>query len=365
MTVTTMHDTHPSVGVAAVGKAAAATRLAWLDAAKGAGIILVVIGHALGGLIDSPIGRAMPALRLAFLAIYTFHMPLFFMLAGVLVAQRIERDAGRFARGLARTLVWPYFLWSIVQFSVIYAMGALVNQPPAAYWPAILSLPWSTLSQFWFLYALLLLHGLAFGTLRRLGPAGFLLLGLALKPLMVIVPLPRVVQFACSQAPYYAIGVFLGAAGLERLVVARSGLVRFALLPLAAAALIARTVTVTQSFDPAIPIATARAAGLAFLSWNILALPAALLGAFALVAMASGPDGRARVVLTLLGRKTMPIFILHVLVIAGFRIVCIHGLHVRDPITILIVGVLLGLTVPIAVEHMLARLRLSRPLGLA
>ena len=35
-----------------------ASRVAWVDAAKGIGIVLVVIGHALGGLIDAGITPA-------------------------------------------------------------------------------------------------------------------------------------------------------------------------------------------------------------------------------------------------------------------------------------------------------------------
>ena len=55
-----------------------ASRIGWLDSARGLGIILVVIGHALGGLIDSPLGADQDVFRRLFFSIYTFHMPLFF-----------------------------------------------------------------------------------------------------------------------------------------------------------------------------------------------------------------------------------------------------------------------------------------------
>lgn len=67
-------------------------RLEWVDAAKGIGILLVVIAHiwTRGPLHD---------------AIYTFHMPLFFLLSGY-GAQ--PRPIGAFARGHARAMLIPY-----------------------------------------------------------------------------------------------------------------------------------------------------------------------------------------------------------------------------------------------------------------
>ncbi len=50
-------------------------------------------------------------------------MPLFFFLAGLLVRQRIARSRRRFGIDLLRTIVWPYFLWSAVQYSVIFTAG--------------------------------------------------------------------------------------------------------------------------------------------------------------------------------------------------------------------------------------------------
>ena len=74
-------------------------RMAWLDNAKGLGIILVVIGHALGGLIDAQ-PRSVPSeFRELFFLIYTVHMPLFFLLSGLLVGRRLEKGAWLFVCG--------------------------------------------------------------------------------------------------------------------------------------------------------------------------------------------------------------------------------------------------------------------------
>ena len=66
-----------------------------LDIAKGFGIILVVLGHCLDGLIASnyfPTTVLWPTL--AVWTIYTFHMPLFFVVSGHLASGK-HRPAGK------------------------------------------------------------------------------------------------------------------------------------------------------------------------------------------------------------------------------------------------------------------------------
>lgn len=60
-------------------------RLAWLDIAKGIGIVLVVTGHVLLG---SDAAYAQPIAN----AIFAFHMPLFFLLAGLTLKRQAPRE---------------------------------------------------------------------------------------------------------------------------------------------------------------------------------------------------------------------------------------------------------------------------------
>lgn len=87
-------------------------RLDYIDIAKGIGIILVVLGHVT--YIPEP-ARAW---------ISTFHMPFFFVIAGVLMAikNEVEAEYKELAIRKARGLLIPY-LW----FSLAYAVIDLVN----------------------------------------------------------------------------------------------------------------------------------------------------------------------------------------------------------------------------------------------
>lgn len=58
-------------------------REAWLDSLKGFAILLVILGHVLSGYLDA---AAFPGAYTSFYTIrtwiYSFHMPLFFLISG-------------------------------------------------------------------------------------------------------------------------------------------------------------------------------------------------------------------------------------------------------------------------------------------
>lgn len=96
----------------------AAPRLAWLDAVRGAGIILVVAGHSFNDpWIRSPI--------------FLFHMPLFFMLAGYTTK---AEPLGEMLVKRARSLLIPYACFFAVVTAADLALGALLHDPVSLDW---------------------------------------------------------------------------------------------------------------------------------------------------------------------------------------------------------------------------------------
>jgi fucose 4-O-acetylase-like acetyltransferase len=343
-------------------RAAAPGRIGWIDAARGIGILLVVLGHTLGGLIDSLAGADAPALRWLFLGIYTFHMPLFFLLAGLLVAQRLEKGTGRFLRGLLPTIVWPYLLWSVVQLGVIFAIGSLANRPIESIWPGLLGLGWKPVSQFWFLYALAWMHLGAALLLPRIGREGLLLLGLALKAVMLIMVLPLAARLVCAQAFFYALGVWLGASGLEGMVGRYRRATRMTILPAIALGLIIVTMFAARDYAPDINVMTEGSPRLANVAWRFPAMAAALAGTMAVIGLAMAIGWAP---LAALGRRTMPVFLLHVMFVSGGRILLVKlglGAHLWLLVAILFA---LGIAGPLVVDRIAARLGLRRWLGFA
>lgn len=83
------------------GAARHAPRYTWLDSLKGLGIVLVVLGHA------STIGVLNTSL-------YAFHMPLFFIISGLLFK---ERPLGETVARKARRLLVPYLVFALLTFA--------------------------------------------------------------------------------------------------------------------------------------------------------------------------------------------------------------------------------------------------------
>ena len=77
-------------------------RLGYIDAVKGFGIILVVYAHIISGLSSY--------------VIYLFHMPLFFIVSGILFKE--PNDKNKFIVGKVKSLIVPYFSYSILLFVV-------------------------------------------------------------------------------------------------------------------------------------------------------------------------------------------------------------------------------------------------------
>lgn len=86
----------------------------WLDDLKAWGIFLVVAGHAFGAACHLTTGSAQQVMEGVFKYIYTFHMPLFFFIAGITFSAR--SPFLQFLRKKSYRLLLPYF--SIGVFSI-------------------------------------------------------------------------------------------------------------------------------------------------------------------------------------------------------------------------------------------------------
>lgn len=96
-----------------------AARIEWVDAAKGLGIILVVIAHVW---TRGPVRDG----------IYAFHMPLFFLLSGYMVQ---PQPSGRLFVRQARALLIPFASFATLLIAVDFAIeGARGHRPIFADW---------------------------------------------------------------------------------------------------------------------------------------------------------------------------------------------------------------------------------------
>jgi fucose 4-O-acetylase-like acetyltransferase len=295
------------------------------DYARGIGILLVVYGHVLRGLDTGGIVPDDHWTMVSDYAIYTFHMPLFFLLAGMNAAKGLAR--GGFLRSKVTTIIYPYLLWSLVQGLVQVAMSGSVNSPFHLS-DLALAILWKPLGQFWFLYALFLCHVFVFLT----GSARI-----------------RVAVFALAA---YAAGWYFNWGMLS---------LSFKFFLFYAAGLLASAHLkpfIARAANPAGIAATAAATGLSIYIARQFgtfqapsALPAAFLGMLLilLVSAALARANRMRVI-ELLGLASMPIYLMHILASSGARII-LSKLGVSDMYVHLGVGVALGVLFPVAAYY--------------
>lgn len=119
-------------------------RIAWIDDLKGLGIFLIVLGHVVATVQIMSSGIVANALGMTFDYIYSFHVPFFFLLAGLTFSTRkvfLDFTRGRFCR-----LMVPYFVWGMFSAALFVLMGSMTvqNMESAAFSRKALSGEWYT-----------------------------------------------------------------------------------------------------------------------------------------------------------------------------------------------------------------------------
>ncbi len=274
-----------------------AHRYLWVDVSRGIGIILVVWGHVLRGNFDlSTTSWARHSDRW----IYAFHMPLFFLLAGLFLYPAIARGRVRFLRSRWWPIVWPYLLWSIVIGLVEVATARFVNSPIAV--SDIVMIPIIPIEQFWFLYVLLMCQLVVLATWPSLiGLGAAVAAGLFL---LTIVGGEWIGIRSFQYLPYVATGVG-AASALHRMADAPA--IRQSILTLSGCA--AFFVALIVFRDIHFPFLDQLVPGFAGIT--------ACIGAAMLIART---HGRVSLLLGYVGQASLAIFVLHTLFSAGMRI---------------------------------------------
>ncbi|MDP4467183.1 acyltransferase family protein [Lacticaseibacillus paracasei] len=129
-------------------------RVQWVDIAKGLTILLVVFGHALQGVVDSQsitLFSSANSLYIGKQIIYSFHMPLFFFLSGIF-SQFIYRNVRVVVSSRVHRIVFPYFIWSLV-LAICMQIASRYTTNGLGLRQFLLS-PFIPFSEYWFLYVL-------------------------------------------------------------------------------------------------------------------------------------------------------------------------------------------------------------------
>lgn len=302
-------------------------RTSAFDVAKGIGICLMVYGHAWRGLERSGLADDTGFLSKIDYLIYTFHMPLFFIISGYLFDRRtLSRSPRAMLWNAVLFIAIPYFVYMNLGLVAKLVMAPYVNRP-------IDQITWTTFflprEHYWFLWALFWAHvtGIA---MRWIHPA-----------VIMAIALGAGIARGFDGIVY---GVFHFAAGaaLARLSSDPVGMLRSWRFPAQAILLIVAVFTAVGSLLLHVPY--------------LWAIPAAWTGTAAVLALADRFPLR---LLALIGRESMAVFLLHIYFIAGMRIVLLK-FDVTSLAAQLTIQTLIGVLIPALVVAQLRSWNLNR-----
>ncbi|MCA1196349.1 acyltransferase family protein [Sphingomonas sp. R647] len=319
--------------------AASGARILWIDIARGLGILLVVAGHVERGLVSAGVATASAWAGID-LAIYSFHMALFMLLAGLNVPRTFRRGRGPFLIGKVRSVYHPYLVWSAIQGGLLLLVSGAANS--AASWSDLVQIPWRPIMQFWFLYVLMAY--LLLVTLTGMQRWLLILLGVAAIAANMSLESLSLLNRLLFYLPFFIAGALLG----EHLdSVRRPALISLGILT----ALWAAALALVMPRDP-----------LAHL--GLAALPCAVLGTLAILGLAHHVEGRAALLLAWIGQRSLSIFVMHILASAATRIALLKFVPDAPELLYFAAGMTAGVLLPCLALGIAHRAGIAAWLGL-
>jgi fucose 4-O-acetylase-like acetyltransferase len=130
------------------------SRLEWIDYAKAIAIILVVYRHILIGIQRAGIPVEQWLIN-ANEMVFSFRMPLFFIISGIFISRSItKRSNSTFVGYKFDTILYPYFVWGFIQISIQIFFSRFTNAERGLIDYFHLFIQPRSIDQMWYLFAL-------------------------------------------------------------------------------------------------------------------------------------------------------------------------------------------------------------------
>jgi fucose 4-O-acetylase-like acetyltransferase len=320
-------------------------RIAWLDYAKGIGIILVVYGHVISGLSNAGVLQTISvaskqALDLSVQGIYTFHMPLFFFLSGLLLKDhQLKTDRQRliFAKKKISSLMYPYLIWSIIFGATINLFSENLNRTGISWASIPYQIAFNPTSHMWFLYALCLINLAVLG-LKRFLPT-WMVLGLSIAAQLGASLISGIISYVMYLSIYFVLGNWLSTNFLNPKLKLKS--YQYGLLGVLGVGIyIAGSITILTRFDLSHSPPP--------LIYNIFAILGILMTICLSYGLAQANQWRW---LKILGENSFYIYILHMLSWVAVRVILLKILKIDQFSIHFVLAMIAGLVPPIIIGH--------------
>lgn len=336
-------------------------RLGWIDYARGIAITLVCYRHVFEGSKEAgiPVGDY-PFLEQFNIFLYSFRMPLFFILSGFFITGSLQkRGLKLFIESRARTILYPYFVWGVLQFTLQMLFTNYTNyHPTPSSYLDLLYRP-RECAQFWYLYALFNVSVLyAFSKYVLKIPAVYnIFLGIFFFYISSQIYQRNINTGLLFDILHYyiffSIGDFAGSYILDEKRQKSFGSVKLmalSLIPFAAGQVYFLLENLNHS--------TRKYMYVEFYQPFVFLL-IALIGCFFIINLTFYlQKSNSFRWITVLGRHSLYIYVAHVIVFAGTRIVLHKLFGIQNVAIIMVTGIVCGLLVPVLLYRLAVRLNI-------
>jgi len=307
-------------------------RIQWVDYAKGIGIVLVIYSHVLRGLHHTPwLSLSQEFFYYSDTFVYSFHMPLFFLLAGLFVQKSMAKTTTFFVNKL-KIIVYPYFVWSLIQLGLQIVFSNHTNHiVTLRQLPEIFYAPFF---QFWFLYALFIIY-CVYALLHRTKNKYFILAVSLLLYLFQYYARAKIgiLNTAMQYCLYFVMGALLAPTFFE-LSEKKSFGSPFQVISAAVVCCAVQGMLLYYRVNYAL----------------FLSIIMALLGIFMVIQLAHFLADRSRLpLLRYLGRHSLEIYVAHGIFFSGTRIALYSLVGVQDVYAHLVCGIVAGIAGPLII----------------
>lgn len=324
------------------------TRNQSIDILRGIAIILVVAGHANRGVIAEGLSDH-SGFRFFDYAIYSVHMPIFFYLSGYFCFFSLKKQqASTFVRSRIRVIVRPYIIWSVITFVAGMVMKDYTHIRTPVTMMDLSEIGWKPIGVLWFLYALFVMQVAATFIWRRSV--------IALISAVVIVALVNgifsdegnvLLERIIAHTPFFFSGLFVASIfnrPIPNFFINPTVYLLLLILIWLPGVYLCFTIGITS------PV-------------SLVVLPLCAAGVLALGCVSIQLTGTSfGVFLAKIGKASMPIYLLHIFVLALVPRL-LKALDVDQAIMRIVLGTLIGVLGAYIVSVAMHRIRLSRLFG--
>lgn len=334
----------------------ARNRFAWIDYVRGICIILVSYRHCFEGLnTQQVIADSYPILKYINVFLFSFRMPLFFLVSGLFVTVSLQKKGLRkYIKDRFSIIYYPLLIWGVIQISLqlIFADYVNVDRKWIDYWYLIVQ-P-RKIEQFWYLNALFL-AGIIYATIKvklKINNWQHLIIAICFYGIGAYLHHIRTGAYVITDVMHYYIFFALGSLLSKPLmlpdITKQLTQIKY-MVPLSILFVVTHYIFFTINYSKGKDFYVEHYMPLLFLLVSLTGC------AFIILVSMYLEKWKVLRFLRIVGYHSMYIYVVHLIVLGGTRILFLNILHIHNIPLLMLIAITLATIVPIILYNVLSK----------